>query len=304
MVTLETNLSTSSSSSAVPSTSDHSMLQIGGGPAGVLYSLANELIQIYNDLQVISREIAILQTSVQKETVNAGADAQREAAYAQKYALFCNVAEALSSAVVTGGTQALSLSKTKTLTDDMRKLEQQVAPLKTLDEAASRLRNPAEILIGQPTQANVDAQVRNFSQGNFSDVSRYSPADNEAAIRHLQTRPNTQDYDNFRKHLSDEIKRYDTPINSKASELQTESTKYNTIGTAVTSVTSAAAKGVEAYNFTAKAGEEQAAMQVAQTIQGMADNAQKTASGNLGQQYSKVSEALQTARSGSVYPNG
>lgn len=274
------------------------MDQVSSGPAGLLYSLSNQLIKVYNELQDLYGKVAVAETSVQQETINAGAAAQIDAAEQQKYGMFAQAAEALAGAAITGITTGVDSYKSSDIYKEMGEAEAEKAPLEKLDELQKGT-DPASHLIGNPppnaVPADITARVNELKNGNYA-YNVNNPHDmvkNQRAINQMSP----DEFAQFKKDLDNKIMDKDKRVNTLQTRRQTQQTSYNTYSQIATQMANTVGKGVES-STTAKAGQAQALQQTSSGVQQMAGSTADSSRGSIGQDYAKVSDAIAAARQG------
>jgi len=271
------------------------MDQVCSGPAGMLYSLSNQLIMVYNELQDLYGKVAIAETDVQQSTIKAGAASQRSAAALQAWTTGAQAAEAIVGAVVSGATNYLETGENKTIDDEMTGLEADVQPLKDLD-ALTRNPVPPGRTIGDAnfTPQSVATRETELKNGQY----QYTGQGNATTInQHAIDGMSDQDFAQFKKELDTKITDKEKRINTLQSRRLATQQKFNSYGQIVSQGANTLLKGTEA-GLTGAAGAYQAQMQVANGVQGMANSTADAARGSIGQDYAKVSDVIASARQG------
>jgi hypothetical protein len=305
--TTTTTLSPSASVSA-PSSSE-SMFTIGGGQAGLLYALSDDIIRMLNKLQSIARELANAQTEAEKLTIRIGADATRNAAYEQSLATWMQAGSALLSGVASVATTAAAPLVTKGLTEKVAKIDEKAEPLKALKESALKpTLSPAELTAIQDNgigKQELETRIAELKNGNYvQDGYLNNPDLDNAAIQSMKLDKNPESYMKFRGKLDKAIEAKSKESSSLSSTISEKKQDLNLYRDIVTNGGAAVSKGAES-QFGANQGKESAANQTAAAIERMADSSANAARGNLNQDFSKVSEAISAARQGAqAYAQG
>ena len=283
------------------------MDQVSSGPAGLLYSLSNELILIYNELQDLYGKVAIAETTVQASTITANAASQKQAAVLQAATIGCQAGEAFAGAVVTGATGYFETKKNSAIDTDITAIQNKLEELKALD--------------GMDKKATDLQGARVFGQGAVGgQVDEVAPRMNDLLNRHYEYRATANgpardaaqikqldqhainamsddQYSQYKSKLGDEIGIYEKRLNTKNSERLHNQQTYTQNAQLYTQGANIAFKGAEAYT-TARGGKEQANIQVTNGVQQMANSTADSARGSIGQNYAKVSDAIAAARQG------
>ncbi|GEM_PF-6962327 len=272
------------------------MNQVSSGPAGLLYSLSNQLIQIYNQLQNLYGQVANAETTVQQDTIISGAAAQTDAAIQQSNSIYFQMGEALFGGVATAGSTAFEAYKGGDLDNQMGDLEKEKAPLEQLDKLQKKedLNFGRTIGTREPTGTEITARVNELKSGKYANTGTHDPeVINQKAINEMSD----EDYTQFKKDLDNKLMDKEKRINTLQSRRQVQQSSYNSYSQIGTQMANSAFKGGEA-TTTARAGQAQAIQQTSSGVQQMAGSTADSSRGSIGQDYAKVSDAIAAARQG------
>lgn len=297
---METNTTQNNASNPTqgPQSSYGGMDQVCSGSAGMLYSLSNQLIMTYNDLQDLYGKVATAETNVQELTIKAAATAQRDAAYQQSLTIIGQAVESGIGAaitIVTTAAEKFGSGGSNEMTKQMSDLENEKAPLTKLDGMKKGV-TPANRMIGDSSNSGTDVTTRmnDLKRGDYN----YTGNENADTInQHAINQMSPDDFTAFKKGLKEELSTKETNINTLQSRLQSRQQTINTYGQLLTGAANGGLKGWESVT-TAAAGNAQATVQVANGVQQMANSTADSSRGSIGQEYAKVSDAIAAARQG------
>jgi hypothetical protein len=288
---------------ALPQSPSGGMNQVSSGPAGLLYSLSNELIMIYNELQDLYGKVAMAETSVQQSTIIANAASQRQAAVLRAVAIGCQAGEAIAGAAVTGITGYKTAQKNSALDTEMAAIEDKLAPLKALDgieKTAADAQGARRFGQGVgPQQVDEVAPRMNDLLDRRYDYSgtRTDAAELRDLDQHAINAMNPDQYRGYKDRLGAEINTHEKRLNTKQSTRLENQQTFKQYGDIFSQGANIALKSAET-TTTTLAGKEDANIQVANGVQSMANSTADSARGSIGQNYAKISDAIAAARQG------
>lgn len=273
------------------------MDQVCSGPAGMLYSLSNQLITIYNDLQTLYGKVAVAETNVQQSTITASAIAQRDAANQQSFTIVGQAIESGIGAAVSIGTMVGENLVTKGIDDQIGNAEGKLSPLKELESLEPGAPIAAH-MIGDPgilPATSIATRTTALKNGtyDFGETPQVAKINNQKAIDQMTP----QEFTDFKKALNTKISAGESNVNTLQSRRTYVQNRANTFGQMTTGAVNGSLKGWESVT-TAAAGNAQAQVQVANGVQGMANSTADAARGSIGQDYAKVSDVIAAARQG------
>jgi hypothetical protein len=302
----KTVLSPGSAASTPPS--NESMFTIGGGQAGLLYALSDDIIRILNKLQHVAAELANKQTEVERLTIRTGADATRNTASQQSLATWMQAGASLLAGASSLVATAAAPLATHSINDEIKQVEKGATPLKDLKESALNppMAQDATITaIKTDKPAALNQRIEELKNGNYvapgapTNPTRQQKADadalDKAAILSLKDDPKS--YQKFRDKLDSKIEAKDKESSSLYSQISEKKQDINLYKDIVTNGGGSCFKGAES-TMTSDSGKSNAASQTASAIERMADSSANAARGNLNQDFAKVSETISAARQG------
>jgi hypothetical protein len=272
--------------------------QLSSGPAGVLYSLANQLIAIYNRLQELYNQMTQAETLVQRDTITAGAKAQMSAASSQAWSIGCQAFGAFASAGITAFTSYTAQKGNKASMEKLGVQEKELAPLKSLDDLKKTGPN---LNVGE--EGLESAHVATQRASDFTNQRNYhfeETGDAKVIEQRNQDAINTMNADEyklFKTNLAKEIESKTSEINTTQSKIQAHQSTWQTYGQIASSLTNTGSQAGQA-GFTYAAENARASQQVANGITQMASSSADNTRGNIGQYYAKVSDVIAAARQG------
>jgi hypothetical protein len=283
------------------------MNQVSSGPAGLLYSLSNELIMIYNELQDLYGKVAVAETSVQQSTIIANAASQKQAAVLRAVVIGCQAGEALAGAAVTGITGYKTAKENSAIDTDMDAIEDKLAPLKALDGMdkmdieGARTFGQGVNRQAQPGEVNArmdDLLDRRYDyRANGNNPPRTDAAEIKELDQQAVNAMNPDQYRQYKDRLGSEIKMHEERLNNKQSTRLQNQTTFKQYGDIFSQGAGVALKGVET-TTTTLAGAQDANIQVTNGVQSMANSTADSARGSIGQNYAKISDAIAAAKQG------
>ncbi len=278
-----------------------SMTQMSSGPAGILYTISNELTTIYNQLQASYDEMTKAEAKVQQKTIDTAATAQVAAATKQAYGILSEAIGAGIGAIMTIGGFAAKYVGTGGLLDLNKQVEKQNSTLQTLGETKKLLPPQGNLIVADATRDPVATNLRanNMKQGIYAEPGdEHLPADQ--LQRQRQDAVNTmsaEEHSNMMKDINKKIPRAEKELNNLYTRMQYKEQNIDQIINLGNSAVTAGSKGANAA-FTAQAGQAQATQQVANGVTQMASGTGEATRQNIAANYNKVSEAINSASQG------
>ncbi len=274
------------------------MNQMNNGPAGVLYSLADKLIQIYLQLQRIENVMNNDETIVQGTTITVGADEQRSDANWTFASAIAQAGGSAASFMITLGVTAGNIvkakpinaeyGKAKTGLDTYTKMNDELQPPKVQDIKLSD--DPIENGNG------LSETARRMTNGVFEDEAG-KPLTKEQMDDEIETM-NRKQYDQFKAKLKDAIATKQSAVESASSNLQSMQQRLSFVKELGNSASQSISQGFQG-KFASNAGQAKAGGQVANAVSGMAGSTANNAAQGIDQAQSKVGSALENAKAGS-----
>ncbi len=288
--------------------SSGSMFQIGGGPAGTLYTLSNEMIRIYNELEELYKQITLAENSVQRDTINAAADGQRSAGQQQANALWAQAAGSIASAGISIGMAASEFVGNR---ENSLKLGTEDAELSKLNELKGLTPPNKGIVMGDGApqdrlvslsprgRALIDEDNESLSTADAGKTPEQIKQANQNAVSTM----NSKEYKAYQDQLQEKITAQEKKVNTTQTQINYNLTKWNLYKDLANGGANAVSQGVQA-NYTSKGGQAQAANQVASGVSQMADKTSSNALQQNGAAAQAVTSAIQAAAKGSeAYAN-
>lgn len=286
------------------------LYQVSGGPAALLYTLSNELIVIYEELQQLYSEISKEETSTQAQTINAGATAQEAATKHQAYAIGCDAAGSLIGGFISVGTTVLTAKLNGAQTKNLTAADSKMTQLKSLDSAIQevKLNNSNGVLKNYPNQENPNTVIRSnelkAGKLNSTSLQNLTPKElqnvnEEAYVRLAQERTPTgrSVQEDIAEKLRGEIASQSREINDIHSHIQTKTTTYQGYSQLANGLATGTAQCLKA-DQTTKSGSSQAAQQISSGVSQMANTTAETTKQNFSKYYDSVSGVIAAARQG------
>lgn len=289
-----------------------SMDQVNSGPAGLLYTLANDLIKIYNQLQKLYNEITVAETNVQATTITAGADAQRAASQNQAFSIAFEAAGAFAGAAITLGTSIAEGKSNLENSNAMKPQEEELNRLNDLDKLTP-LQTDVVVAGGSETHPPavpppVDSDVLDRANSLRMDPAYLSADDrqllqsdyeqlkekNQEAVNAMQ---GPKEYETFKSNLQERISAKEKAVNTIQSRIQSTQSSFQQTGSIASNLINAGTSGGKAY-FTNKSGQMEAVKQVNDGVTRLASGTADTTRQGIAQDYAKVSDVIASARAG------
>lgn len=280
----------------------NSMTQIGGGPAGMLYSLSNEMIKIYNQLQALYKEISLAENAVQKDTITAAADGQRAAAQQQANALYAQAAGAFAGGLVSVGGAATEYFGNRA---NNAELSVQNTELNRLNELNAMKGPNNDAIIGprrdsvDPLSVRRDALLNNDTEALANCNANMEAADiksaNEAAIKTMSP----EEFKPFKQDLQKKVLAKEKTVNTAQNAVNSNIMRWNLYKDMVNSGANATSQGVQGY-YTTKGGEHQATQQVASAVKDMGASVSNNAMQQNAAAAQESNSAIATAKAGAT----
>lgn len=289
------------SSQATQQSGNSLMNQMSSGPAGILYTLSNELTSIYNQLEASYNEMTKAEAKVEQSTIDTASTAQVAAATKQAYGIVSEAVGAGIGAVMTIGGFVAKYSGTGGLNDLNNKVEAQNSTLKKLGEIKSLKAPPREITIGDNAkkEQEINARAENMKKGIFTQQGdeKLTPKQLQQERQSAVNKMSEGDYNAMIKDNDKNISDADKALNKLYTQMQYKEQNIDQIINLGNSGVTAGSKGANAA-FTYQAGEAQATQQVASGVTQMATSTGEATRQNIAANYNKVSEAINSASQG------
>lgn len=271
------------------------MNQVSSGPAGILYTLANQLMVVYNELQTLNSEMTVAETNVQSKTIKAAADAQITAAANQAWSIGCQAIGSLASA----GASAFSLigenMKNSSLTDELGKEQPKLDNLNKLQEV-TRAPAPNNPVVAEQEADLPPTSARSRAEQLLQDCESApgtSAEDNRAAYESMTDDERIQ----FKKDLQERITAQEKVINTLQTKINYNQTTINTASQLISGVTNTASQAGQAV-CTWQSGAAQAAKEVSNGVSQMAGGTAESTRSQIAKYYDMVASIIAAARSG------
>ncbi len=302
-----TNNAISTPPAATSSQGFSSMNQLDSGPAALLYTLANKLIQIYNQLQESYNEMTKAEVSVQQSTIAASAQEQRSTASAEAAGYWCQMGATLASAAVTAVSTFMEGKNNDEINKKLGPQEEQLGKLKALEKMAPT--RGANIIVEEEGAAPLRPTPAHTRATRMKDGTFESPGDatlrpheitaeNQEAINTM----NTKQYETYRKNLQKQIEAQQREINTTNLTRNHAQTDYQQKTQIATNIVNTAGQGAQALTKT-QMGEHQAGQQVASGVTSMASSTADNTRGEINK-YDKAADLYASARQGAqTYAN-
>lgn len=293
------------------------MGQISSGPAALLYSLANQMIALYNDVQADYGNMTKTEIAVQSASISSGAKAQIAAATSQMWEKItgaigagvgaaCSLAPAISMNFGAMKDTQIKLSQSEARLDKLNTLGKQASDQGTTAINQNRGGGPRVMSFEQPGAApEVTGRANAFRQGNFErDPTTNTPYDEATNNRALENLANWKKpgggtvLDDVRVDLRRQISDESTIANSHTTTLQKDLTKATLWKDMASGVVNAGSQGIQAH-FTSQAAGHSAVQQQAEGTSRLAASMEGTTGQKLGETGSFARQLTDAARSGS-----
>ncbi len=301
-----TNNAISTPPAATSSQGFSSMNQLDSGPAALLYTLANKLIQVYNQLQESYNEMTKAEVSVQQSTIAASAQEQRSTASAEAAGYWCQMGATLASAAVTA---VSAFMEGKNNVENNVKLAAQDAQLGKLNALEKIEPKAPNIIVEEEETAALPtspAQTRALAMKNgkfeFADDATLTAdqiaAKNQEAIDAMKPKQ----YERYRNNLQSKIEAQERAKNTTTLNLNRNQTDYQQKTQIANNIFNTAAQGGQALSKNLS-GEHQAGQQVASGVTSMASSTADNTRGEINK-YDKAGDLYASARQGAqAYAN-
>lgn len=286
---------------------------IGGGPAALLYIIADAQIKIYNQLQDLYKKVALQETLVQKDTITAGAKAQRDAGALQAWNIGFQAGEAFAGVAVTGIAAAYEKVSGEGMAKNLKPLEEKMGSLEQLSThckgPADLARLPAQIREAPQAASDLTEKVNRLKAGAYND-SVEQDINTIHELKHsietgrnpLETMRDKADLAAIEGKLGDRMADVNTRKNTIATNYEKERAMRSQLSSIATSMTGGGFKGGEAY-FTAEAAQQQAFKDIDAGVQAMAAGVGGSAGQAQAGAFDKVTRAIDAAKQGAAtYP--
>ncbi len=269
-----------------------SMDQVSSGPAALLYTLSNELISIYNEMQASYCDMTTKEAEVQENTINTAAEAQRQQAEYQAWGIAC---QAFGAAISAGSSIFSVVAESRTNKQDTDLAGTQKADLDKMDklQAVTRGVAPAQRVTGPATDDEdpyIDARKKQLLD-DPTVPSKATDAENGAAYAAMDEKEQLR----FKQDLQEKITAKEKALNTTQSRINHRQTQIQTWGQLITGTGNALGQGGQAV-YTGLAGQQQAAQQLTSSVTQMANSTAETTKQNLGKYYDTAIQASNAAK--------
>ena len=281
-----------------------SMGQVGSGPAAELYTLANQLMALYNEMEALYNEMTQLEVNTQSQTLQASAQAQRDAAKWQALAIGAQAAGTLLGAVATGATMHMENTQNKDNIDNLNKEQPKLDSLNNLEKST-------RIATNNPTSGNAlpDDQppvaedqparirARQLLQRNYEPAPGLDEKGVQADYNKAYNAMSVKERIQFRNNLHDDINGQEKVVNTAMSKIQTTQTTIQQKSQLLNAGANLIGQAGQA-TFTGIQGNSQAGQQIASGVSQMASGTAETTRQNIGKFYDMCASLISAARQG------
>ncbi len=272
--------------------------QIGGGPAGILYTLSNELTVIYNQLQSLYNSMTIAETKVQETTINAGAKAQVADAHFQMVGLIIQGLTSFGGSIA-GGIASYRAAASE---GENEKINTNENTIKNLTDVSNKVPPQAlqDVSVGDnPIEEDNDPRKAAMLNGSytFEESAAAHPKEMEKNIVAM-SKMNDTELGQLRASLERKMAIHEDALNTVTNQINTRQSRFQSFGQMATSGINALGQGGQA-STTLLSGEAKAAQQVDGSTTQMVSSTVQDTKQNIAQFYAKIAELISAARQGS-----
>lgn len=292
---------TAPTSSQAPQQSGNLLNQMSSGPAGILYTLSNELTAIYNQLQASYDEMTKAEAKVQQNTIDTAATAQIAAAHKQAMGIWSQAVGSGIGALLTIGGFGAKYFGNGGLSDLNGQVEEQNTTLQSMTETKKLLPPQRNLVVAdaERDQAAVNLRANNMKEGIYTQLGdeTKTPEELERLRQDAVNTMSVDEHNNMIKDLDKKIPRAEKKLNELYTRMQYSEQKIDQYVTLANSGVNSISQGFNAV-YTGQAGEASATQQVASGMTQMASSTGEATRQNIASNYSKVSEAINAASQG------
>ena len=274
-----------------------SMDQVSSGPAGILYTLSNDLIAIYNEVEELYNEMTIAEVNVQKNTIKAGADAQRTTATNQMLGYIAQGVGSLASAGITAGT---TIMEGKGMKEDNAILSKQQGELNSLKNLNGIERIPNQAVGPGGDRPDLSLRAKNMMNGDkyeFPDDAGDQAPTVEAQNKNAIGEFSDTEYATYKTNLAEKISAQEKAINTTQLRINSRTTSTQMTSQMYTAGAQTLTQGAQA-TTAYYSGKYEAVKQVTSGVTQMASSTADNTRSQIGQFYSKVDQTIANARQG------
>jgi len=263
--------------------------QVSAGPAGILYALANQLLDLYNKIQAEYNQMVIAQNSAAKSMIIAGADAQRQAGVDQKWA---TMGQAIASSGQGVGTVASTMIEQRSNPYNSQ-LQTEDGNLTTLQKLETLENRPVNINVSSRNPAtNIDPAQH--AQRLLDDpLSQGTDEENQAGYNHMTA----QQQKDFKAQLANKIEGTEKRINTISNRSERIGRQAQMTGNLLSGSIGAGGSSLQAFK-SSSAAQSNAAQQVAQALSQQTTSAAETAKQQLSNLGGRTGQVIDAAKQG------
>lgn len=276
------------------------MSQISAGPEGLLYTLANQIMAIINQLQSVYNSITQEETTVQSKLIQTSADSQRQAASQQALATACEAVGGLATAGVTFFTMYKDNQSNKVEGPKLDAANAELDKLKAFQEKIQPIASKTPTSEWEEVdKTKAMDEVKSPAASRKAEMLRgdydLTKPNSKEAIESMTSQERARFDQGLQDKISDQVKN----VNTIQTRISASQTSNNLLSQAAQGAFTLLTKGGQAI-FTSNAGQATAAQQISSGVAQMSGGTADSARQQLAGYGNKAESLIQTAKAGSV----